>query len=346
MPDEHPTDDEFFDLLAGIDDAIPGPSDEFATVLLDELRTSSPVRVADAGLFSIESAEPAHDLDAPLFEQPEAHGQSSSRWWLVAAAVTAIALIGASFFFLTDSGGPAVIATGDTTSQDLPDDTAADGTLGSVAETDDETDDETGNDTSRSALAFTAPLGFTQVSTNDLEAVFTTSQDTVFNATLRSGDQIIDTQSASSIADATTSVQFGGLDATTLYSLEVTLIGPPVLVSPRLEIRTAGDDTPVEITSLGLAAVTASTALVTFETNLCASTSVVVLDARDQREVQRVMSERDDVCAHDHELAIGTGTPLDPATDYVVLVEATASMGENSNSSNVTSESISLRTDQ
>ncbi len=316
-------DGEFFDLFDGLDENMPGPSEEFSDGLLGELK-------AGFGESSPDRVELGEAPDAPLFDLGEPEDAPVRTGWWVAAAIAIIGLLAAGLFVLKNSSDMSVTIADETPSESA-------GTA----------DPEPSTTTAAVAveLAFSTPLGFTEVTSESLMAAFTTTEATVFNATLRSGGSVVETTSGDAMPMESNSVTFADLDASTVYSLEVTLLGPPSVVSDRLEIRTGGDNIELEISELVVADVTATSASFEFRTNLCAVVSLVVLDASDQRELQRVSSEPDAPCGQIH--VIATGEPaLEPGSDYVVLVDAVASSGDESGAGNSTSESISLRTEE
>ena len=317
-------DGEFYDLFDGLDENVPGPSEDFSAGLLSELKAgfgeSSPGLAVELG----------ESPDAPLFDLGEPEDAPVRTGWWMAAAIAIIGLLATGLFVLNNSNDMSVTIADETPSEsaDVAD---AEPTVTTT--------------TVAGEPTFSTPLGFTEVRADSLMATFTTSEETVFNATLRSGGSVVETTSGDAIPMESTSVTFADLDASTVYSLEVTLLGPPSVVSDRLEIRTGGDDIPLEISELAVADVTATSASFEFQTSLCAVVSLVVLDASDQRELQRVRSEPDGPCSQSH--VIVTGEPaLEPGSDYVVLVEAVASSGDESDAGNSTSESISLRTEE
>lgn len=319
-------DDEFFDLFDGIDDNVPGPSDAFASGLFEEIR---------AGFDSTTEEHPlplGDATDAPLFDLDGSNSERPNTGWLMAAAVVLIGLLATGFLLLNGgSEGDAVVASQGTSAP-----------TSAVANSPSSTDQ---SDSGALALAFSTPLGFTEVAEDVVSAAFMSNQETVFNATLRTGGQVVETTSGSASPDTATTVMFDRLTPSTTYSLEITLLGSPSVLSPRLEVRTAGEDTPISITELTIIDRTPSGTAVTFATNLCARASLVILDASDQREVLRISSAADGPCSLDHVLAIGAGQSLEPGTDYVLLVDAVASNGEPGGRQNVTSESTTLRTE-
>lgn len=320
-------------MLSDIEESMPAPSKEFSDNLLRDLRATFE-----------DSASPSPEL---VIEQPDAtvialfepslgqteKPQRGNSLWLVAAAVSLIALLTGGAYFLTTANEPTRV-----TSQD------PEGAGVTVPPT--ETSVPSTSQAPPQALDFASAVGFTEVTTSSLELTFTPTADTQYNATLRSGAEVVATTSGTATAGVPATVRFGNLDRSAVYSAEITLLGQSNVVSPRIEVRTAGEVTPMEISRLELADATPTTATVRLNTNLCARASLVVLDALDQSEVQRIASDADAECSTDHLIEIGVSVPLAPSTAYLVIAEAVADGDRGATDQiNLTSQSFTIETE-
>ncbi len=338
MYEDERTDNEFAEMLSGIEESMPGPSKEFSDNLLQDLRQSFETSASPEPELIIEQPDATV---IPLFEpnlvqtedQSEGNPRSGNSLWLIAAAVSLIALLTGGAYFLSTATDGTPVAAED-----------PEGAGVSVPVT-----DPSVPSTSQAPpqdLDFASSVGFTEVTTSSLELTFTPTADTQYNATLRSGDEVVATTSGSASAGAPATVRFGGLDRSAVYSAEVTLLGQSNVVSPRIEVRTAGEITPIEISGLEFAGATSTTATVRLNTNLCAKASLVILSAVDQSEVQRIASDADAECSTDHQIEIGASVPLEPSTTYLVIAEAVADGDRGATDQiNLTSESFTIETE-
>jgi len=291
----------FTEILTGIDAQMPLPSAEFSERLWGELRDE--IEGSADGLKISDGRDEDQDptpLLGTIHNPPEP--EQGGPGWLFAAAMVLLALIGGGVYAIGRTGTPEIVVADVPTTAATADEPIV--TVPTTTIPDDAMPDVD--------LDFAVPLGLVEANQDSIRLTFTT-----------------------------TKILFDSLDSSSVYFVEVTLIGDGSSVrSERLEVRTAGDLTPVTIGGLELVQTTSSSAELRFTTNLCARSSYVVLDAVDQSQVQRTVADLDAPCASDHELTVGDAEALESNTRYIVVVEAVAV----DNPTNLTSETIFIET--
>ncbi len=312
--------------LTPVDRVVVDDDDPHEGVVLD-LRP--PLEVLVPGL-----QEPAVDENITSF-QPDRGRGDAPRWF--AAAAILIGLIGGGLWLSQMSRSSTVTA-------DQPPDAQASTSVEQSEGTAPPLLDDEGPNPIIEPLGFAAPVALLEVTDDSVRLAFSPTTQTVFNATIRRGSDIIATTGGSTAAGETTEVEFDDLAGSTLYNVEITLLGAPSVSSPRLEFRSGGD-TPVEISELRTELISQTAVEVRFATNVCALASFVVLDAADRAEVARHDANPDAACGTEHLVEPGTTTaPLEPGLRYVIIVEAEA-VEDGELLGNLTTQSTTIETE-
>lgn len=276
---------------------------------------------------------PESSADAELVISEEEPPDTASRFFPWAAALVLVALLGAF----------AAQAFGGSESTELA---STPEPADEQAEAPTTTPDATVPDTAVPEATDTIEVGFdlfpvvSESTRTSLMFDFATNSDSVFNATLWEGSRVVATTGGSAGAGEVTAFLFEDLADSTQYEVEVVLIGNETVRSGRILARTAGD-TALELTDLQ---VNAESNEISFTTNLCATTSYVVLTADDRREVARGEVASGGDCSLEHSLrpdlsTIGTG-----ATEFLVIIEALSV--ESSSLTSSTTATVTVATEQ
>lgn len=256
------------------------------------------------------SSDTAGENLAPTIElQPRTDGHetpnSRALPWVAALILVAAAIFGASRVLST--GSPSELSTAQSRS-----------TNEEVEEVDLGQDE--GPAIESEELAFQDAPAVTATEPNALALEFSTTQDSVYNATLWQGGEVVGTTGGSTIAGDVTEVRFVDLIDSTPYEIEVILIGPPTVRSGRVALQTAGT-TPLQISDLEN---DDDQVEITFSTNLCAQTSFVVLDADNRTELVRSDTGTNVDCSTRHSLSLDTLIEIGTLNEYIVVIEAEA----------------------
>lgn len=241
-----------------------------------------------------------HDITGPL--ESEDRTFAIRRAFRMAAAIALFAIVGVTVAQLMNPSSSTELAS----SQDQRDDSRSDS---DTPVTDDEALD----------VGFELFPLISEVTRNSLVADFTTNEDSVYNATLVEDGRVVATTGGSTSAGEIAEFVFEDLASSTRYEVEVVLIGPPSIRSGRIPARTAGD-TNLEITDLQLAG-DFDRNEISFSTNLCATTSFVVLAAQDRSEVARVEPDPDAECSTTHTLTPDLSVQGSDAAEFLVIIE-------------------------
>ena len=238
--------------------------------------------------------------------------------WLVAAAMIAIVIIGVT---QRTNEPQTELAT------EAPEQAVAD-----------EGDGDAVGPTSNPADAdFLSPLTVTATERTSLAFEFTAANNAVFNATLWQAGSLVATTGGSAVAGEAQSVLFEDLADSTLYEVEVILLGPPTIRSGVIEAQTAGE-TPLLIRELAITS-NGADELVTFTTNLCSQVSYVILDAETRDELSRLQTSIDDECSTTHEFST---EQVSSADEVLVVVEAEA-IEQGELTGNRSTETVTVR---
>ena len=196
-------------------------------------------------------------------------------------------------------------------------------------------------------LEFEARIDIADIGENSVSFRFTTSADSDYVVTIRSGGTVAATQGGSASGGVLENVTISGLTAGTDYTVQVTIAGDVPVSSAQVPFRTAGGDPEgseqqVAIENLRLVTVDSTRFEVHYETNICANGSFVIrqLDG----PVVGSNAGQPDGCTTRHLGIPGFWTPaLSPNTIYVVTFTAEAN-GQGQGGGNVTSEDFIVTT--
>ncbi len=284
MNDDLPmSDDELRDYLSRAESGGELPAG-FRDQLWNELRAelgdeadppAAPVIAIEADT-GAEAREPTPNIWSP----PATDGESRLPW-LAAAAAVLLVVAGVAFLALNSDSADIDVATDEdqavpSSTSEPPSSTSSEAPTTTIAPED---------------LDFEAALGIVSIDETAVAITFMPNQATAFNATVRDGAVVVQTEGGSADGAEPIQLDFDRLDPATTYTVEVTLIGPPSVLSERLEFRTAADpsdpasfDVPITIDSAELMN---DDGRIEVSTNLCSAVSFVLLDPADQREIGR-----------------------------------------------------------
>lgn len=288
-------------------------------------------------------AEPGRPYEAPVllgtenqFDEP-----TSKRGVrvLAAAAVFIVAIVGGALF-LQAGDEPADLATLPTPADTTPtpegalDGPSGDGQGRPDSQSEDATDE----------LEFEMNLGITEIGESSVEVVFSATSDTAFNATVREGNQVVRTEGGSIQGGELSVLSIGRLETGVSYTIDVTLIGPPVAVSQRLAFRTAVDPNdptaiaePLSFDTIELTA----NGDVELTTNLCSAVSFVLLDSGSQAELARSPAlEEPLMCSQSHELDVSAAAATISGDNQVTIIVEAEHVVDGVGTGNVTVRSL------
>ncbi len=176
---------------------------------------------------------------------------------------------------------------------------------------------------------------------------FTTSSDTEYTVTVRSGDTVARTQTGFASAGALESITVGGLTPGTDYTVHVTLDASPSVSSTPVAFRTAGGSAtpavaPVRVQNLRLVSTESTRFEVNYESNVCANGSFTI------REVGGAVvgsnAGQAVGCTTRHLGIPGFWTPaLSPNSSYIITVTVEAN-GQGQGGGNTDSQSLTVTT--
>ncbi len=290
-----PTDDELRRMLGGLESATPPPRPEFEEELWAELSAAHPGLGDTPSSYppltlvrtDASSTQPSTQLDPGRSTKPAGSDASPKsprpRFLAAAGLMVAAGLVGALMANYRTESARIEAAGG-------ADDPSAEG---------DEAD-------SIASVGFADSPTVIDIGVHTATVTFTSSNASAYNVSLRGGDRLITTQSASVSAGDRVAIVLEDLDSATQYAVDVTLVGPPLTQSGRIAFQTLADpnnpasfDEPIEILWVEHGTDDDADAI-TIETNVCAVAAYVLLDAVSQVEIAR--SEPTETCATTHTL--------------------------------------------
>ena len=207
--------------------------------------------------------------------------------------------------------------------------------------------------TTTQVLATTEPLEFEEridigsLSDTQVRFRFTTSSNTGYTATIRSGGSTVTTRTGTAAAGQIESVTVNGLTPGTDYTVQVTLNGESSVTSTPVAFRTSGGNATtaaeqVAVENLRLASTESTRFQVNYESNVCANGSFVIREAGGA--VVGSNAGQASGCTTRHLGVPGFWTPaLRPNTTYVITVTVEAN-GQGQGNGNTASQSLTVTT--
>lgn len=162
---------------------------------------------------------------------------------------------------------------------------------------------------------------------------FKSSESTSYTTVVKRDGDVVSTQEGSVKAGQVEAERIDGLEPGTLYTAQITLIGPPTVQSYELLFRTDGDEgdpvtdaltEKVEFIDLKMTSAKFDRIQFDYKSNVCANASFVVIEEATGEEVGR-NDGHPNGCTDKHLAIPGQWTArLQPETSYVVLISLEA----------------------